>query len=317
MATLKKRTQTYNLLLHDLLACPPETIGRPIGGFKSWSRIWKEAGHRWQRPIERSIFTGLQCDRLAWTFASGYQGAIRSLYPDLPEGFIAAICISEAGGNHPRSIQARLTPTGEDYRLDGEKHFITGGKNADRLMVAVSIGMHNSRNRIRMLWVDRNAPGVDLEPMPPLPFIPEIAHCSARFQDVPIPREQVLPGDGYANAVKPFRTIEDLHVTGAVLGHLLGVARRYGWPDGILPQISLLITATIALTSKDPLSPDTHLAMGALFEQLDALLATMEPLWPETDPCIARRWQRDKPVLKIAGKNRWLRLEAARRHFGI
>ena len=314
---LKKKTKATNSLLHDMLAFPLEGIVRSIADFRTWRTIWEDVGNRWERSVERSICAGLLCDRLAWAFAAGYQGAIQALFPGLPAGVIAAICISESGGNHPRAIQTKLNRTKNGCRLNGEKQFITAGENADRLAVAASTGMQDGRNRIRMVWVDRDAAGLVLQSMPPLPFIPEIAHSTAHFQNVPVPPGQVTPGDGYIQAVKPFRTIEDLHVTGAVLGHLLGVARRCGWPDGIVEQICLLIVTVAALARENPLSPATHMAMGGLFEQIDTLLAALEPLWPKTDPRIARRWQRDKPVLEIADKARRRRLAAAKRHYGM
>jgi hypothetical protein len=314
---INKDTNASDALLNDLLAVPLEIVARPMADFNTWRKTWEEAGRRWDRPIHRSIFAGLLCDRLAWAFASGYQEAIRHLYPDLPDGVVVAMCISESGGNHPKSIRTRLTPTRHGFRIDGEKQFITGGEHADRLIVAASTGMEGGRNRLRMVRVDRDAPGVMLNPMPPLPVIPEIGHSSAHLHDVRIPPAHMLPGDGYDQAVKPFRTIEDLHVTGAVLGHLLGVARRSGWPVGIVARLSCLIVATAALAGGDPLSPATHLAMGGLLEQIDALLAAVDPLWPEADSDIARRWQRDKPVLTIADKIRRLRLETARRRYGL
>ena len=116
--------------------------------------------------------------------------------------------------------------------------------------------------------------------------------------------------------IKPFRTIEDLHVVGAVLGYLLGSARRFGWPEEIVEQVSLLIVAVCALARQDPLSPATHIAAGGLFRQFEALIAAVDPLWAGTDAETARRWERDKPVLKIADKVRKLGLKVAWRQYG-
>ena len=40
----------------------------------------------------------------------------------------------------------------------------------------------------------------------------------------------LLPGDGYDIYLKPFRTIEDIHVHAALIGYLVGVARRLEAP---------------------------------------------------------------------------------------
>lgn len=304
------------LLLDDLLGCPIETIVRTISGNTKWREIWDDACTRWYLPIHRAIFAGFLCDRLAWVFASGYQAAIQCLYADLPKGITVAMCISEAGGNHPRNIHTRLTPIDQGYFLDGEKRFVTGGESADRLIVAASIGEQDGRNRLRMAWVDRGTDGVVLSSGRALPFIPELTHCSAVFRKTFIPSNNILPGDGYAATVKPFRTIEDLHVTGAVLGHLLGMARRFEWPGEIVERLSLLIAGVVALAGEDPLSPAIHVALGGLSEQVDALLTALDPLWPMTGEAIHRRWLRDRPVLNIADKVRQQRLNKAWNHYG-
>ena len=303
-------------LLRALLTCPLEEIARSMVDFDAWRNVRETAGQDWAQPIERSVWGGLQCDRLAWAFFTAYQEAIRCLFPGLPTTTIGAICITESGGNHPQDIQTAVVPADNGCRLNGEKRFITGGTHAERLFVAASTGVKEGRNRIRMVWVDRDAAGLTVLAMPPLPFIPEITHCTVLLEDVFVPPEQVMEGDGYTGMIKPFRTIEDLHVVGAVLGYLLGIARRFGWPEEIVEQVSLLIVAVCALARQDPLSPATHIAAGGLFRQFEALIAAVDPLWAGTDAETARQWERDKPVLKIADKVRKLRLKVAWRHYG-
>jgi acyl-CoA dehydrogenase len=303
-------------LLHALLTCPLEEIARPMDDFDAWRDVWETAGRDWAQPIERCVWAGLRCDRLAWAFFTGYQEAIRRLFPGLPATTICAMAITEAGGNHPREIRTCIVPADRGYRLNGEKRFITGGAHAERLFVAASTGIKDGRNRIRVVQVDRNAAGLTVSAMPPMPFIPEISHGTVLFEDVFVPSEQVVEGDGYTGMIKPFRTIEDLHITGAVLGHLLGAARRFGWPTEIVEQVSILFVAVCALDCQDPTSPATHVAAGGLFRQVDALIAAVDPLLSGADSETARRWARDKPVLKVADKVRKLRLETAWRHYG-
>jgi len=314
---LNDDTATFASLLHALMTCPPEEISRPMNDFDAWRDVWETAGRDWAQPIERCVWCGLQCDRLAWTLFTAYQEAIRCLFPGLSATSICAVAITEAGGNHPRDIQTGIVPADRGYRLNGEKRFITGGPHADRLFVAASSGVKNGRNRIRMVRVDRDAAGLTVAPMPPLPFIPEISHGAVLFKDVFVPSEQVMEGDGYTGMIKPFRTIEDLHVTGAMLGYLLGIARRFGWPAEIVEQASLLIVAVCALARQEPMSSAAHVAAGGLFRQFEALIARVDPLWAGADPETARRWTRDKAVLHVADRARKARLASAMRHYGI
>ena len=51
-----------------------------------------------------------------------------------------------------------------------------------------------------------------IEDRPPTPFAPEIPHARITLANVTVRDEDVLPGDGYARYLKPFRTIEDTFV---------------------------------------------------------------------------------------------------------
>ncbi len=73
-------------------------------------------------------------------------------------------------------------------------------------------------------------PGVRLLPMPATRFVPEVPHARVQLDDVHVEDDELLPGDGYDAYVKPFRSIEDMHVTLAVLAYLLREARQRGWP---------------------------------------------------------------------------------------
>jgi hypothetical protein len=66
--------------------------------------------------------------------------------------------------------------------------------------------------------------------MPPTRFVPEVPHARLAFDGVAVAHEDVLPGDGYERYIKPFRSVEDIHVTAAVLAYLLAEAGRRGWP---------------------------------------------------------------------------------------
>lgn len=62
-------------------------------------------------------------------------------------------------------------------------------------------------------------------------LVPEISHGEVEMCDVRVPAASVLEGDGYELYMKPFRTVEDIHVLGAALGYCLAAARDAGWPE--------------------------------------------------------------------------------------
>lgn len=303
-------------LLRASPAPPP-----PVGTFEEWKEAWDLLCSRWAAPIDRALAGGLAADRPAWVFAAGYQAAIQCLLGAAATTAIAAICITEKDGPHPARIKSRLRPDAEDpagWRLDGTKTFVSGAGEADILWVAASIGKTpQGRNLLRLVRVPSQSPGVTVVPLPPLGMLPEMPHARVRFESVPLSNDAVLPGDGYLGAVKPFRTVEDLHVTAAFLAWLFGVGRRAGWRGDIQEAILGLIVLGRSLALAPPLAPHVHVALGGLLGQLRDLQARIEPLWQDVAVTIRERWLRDRKVLAIAEGVRRKRLFAAWRHYGL
>jgi len=152
---------------------------------------------------------------------------------------------------------------------------------------------------------------VTVTPMPDLQFVPEISHGTVSFDGVAVDKRDVLAGDGYADYIKPFRTIEDLHVLGAVMGHLLRTASAFSWPRQTSLELLAMIAAVRTVAEGDPLSPAVHLALAGLTAIFDRFLADIEPLWERTDVPTRARWTRDRGLLAVAEKARQARLAAA------
>lgn len=129
-----------------------------------------------------------------------------------------------------------------------------------------------------------------------------------RLTDVPA---RILPGDGYLDYLKPFRTIEDIHVLAATFGWLVRVARTSDWPREILQRLLTAVAAVRGLDIDAPRSPGVHIALGGVFELFGDLLVGLDPLWESVDPTTRQRWERDRPLLATAGRARGQRLTAA------
>lgn len=285
-------------LLTALLQGPPAPV--PFAGFADWWARTAPLRARWPGTVERAVALGFAADRLGMAFAGGYASAVLALDPSLPEE-PGALCATEDGGAHPRAIAARL----EGGRLTGTKRFVSGAPWARTLLVVASEGTGaGGRNRLRVVRVPAGAPGVRLEPGPELPFVPEVPHASVVFDGVEVQPADVLPGDGYDAYLKPFRTIEDLHVHGAALGYLLGVARRAGWPPALREGLVAALATAVALRDADPRAPSTHVALAGLLGLAERLLADAEPCWEAVEPAERTRFARDRALLQVAGKAR-------------
>jgi hypothetical protein len=150
---------------------------------------------------------------------------------------------------------------------------------------------------------------VRLEPGGVTPFAPEIGHARAVFEEVLVEEGELLPGDGYSTVLKPFRTIEDVHVMAAVLGWGIGVGRRSAWDRAWLDEAIALVVALRAIGASPPSHPGTHVALAGALTGTKRLLDTAA--WDRVEAAVRSAWQRDRPLLDVASTVRAARLEAA------
>lgn len=254
-------------------------------------------------PVDDALLGGLAADRLGYAFAAGYRAALARLFPHVAGA--AALCATEEGGAHPRAIRATLRPSGGAWVLDGAKQWATLANEAEVLLVLATLGEWGGRQQLRIAVVPADAPGVERIPMPPTQFVPEVPHLRLVFRGVEV--AEVLEGDGWERYVKPFRTVEDLHVLAATVGYLLRVGRQAAWPRTTLGQLLTLAATVRELAGEDPGEPGVHIAMASLFGTLESLVAAAP--WPDGE--VRERWLRDAPILQVAGKARAARWEAA------
>ena len=175
-------------------------------------------------------------------------------------------------------------------------------------MVASVGAGDDGTNRLRVVRVATSASGVTLRSSS-APFVPEIMHAEVELDNVAIAEADVLPGDGYTDYLKPFRTIEDLHVHGALLGYLIGVARRRSMPRDVVETLVALAVATRALADADTKTEATHVALAGLIGLVTHAVAQVEEHWsPDGE---RTRWERDRPLLRVASAARAARRERA------
>ncbi len=298
-------------LLAHLLTRPP--MAEPCEALSAWWPRMLLAGVPFARGIDRAVAAGFAADRLGWAFVAGYHAALGRLVPTLSPDLPAALAATEAGGAHPRAITTHLIQAEDGaWRLTGTKHFVTLGRHARTLLVVASTGMDpEGRNALRLVQVDSEAPGVSLVTLPETPFAPEIEHAAATFEAVTLPDAALLPGDGYTLYLKPFRTIEDLHVVGAALGYLVAVSRRHRWPEALREELMATLVAVRALAAEDPASPAIHVAVAGMFRALGRGIEAVEAAWAEAPDAEYTRWVRDRGLLQVAARVRAQRVAAA------
>lgn len=243
--------------------------------------------------IDRAIVLGAKADRLGYAFFGGYTSAITALDPSITG--IGALCATEEGGGHPRAIKTTL----ENGTLNGAKHFVSGGKLADTLLVVAKVGEKDGRPELKVARISAKANGVTMEEGAPLDFVPEIPHGSVTFKDAKV--DAVLEGDGYERYLKPFRTIEDLHVFAAIVSCLVANGRS-AFPQATTEQFLAVLAAIQTLGCDDPRSATVHLALAGVITWARSLIDSLD--LPKLEPEFRARFERDRPLLQIAQKVR-------------
>ncbi len=300
-------------ILDHLLRSP--IAAERIDSLSTWWPRFRALEARWTSPIERAIAAGFEADRLGWAFAGAYRSALRVLAPSIPDDAMAALCITEGGGNTPRAIQTRLRRDGGDgMRLDGDKQWTTLGPASSTLLVAARIDEADaSRPELRVVRVASDAPGVSIHAMVGAPFVPEIPHASVSLRGVRVRPGDVLEGDGYDRYVRPFRTIEDIHVNGAVLGYVVRELRARGAVEdrGAIEDALAQLAALRTLADADASAPGTHLALAGVIAGARRVLAELDQRLAPADDEVAERWRRDRVLTSVASSARARRTERA------
>lgn len=305
-------TAAVDRVLAALVSPPP--LARP-GDVAAWWADHRAAAGDLVHPVDRAMVGAARVDRLGWAFAGAYQAALRAMLPPevLAPGVRASFAVTEAGGNHPRAIEATLTADGDALRVDGSKAWVTLGPGAGVVIAVVRLALGGGgRPALRAVRLAADGPGVTITPHDaPAPFAPEIPHATARFDRAPIAAGDVLPGDGWDDWAKPFRTVEDAHVLAAALAHLAALGARHGWDRSAREALVAAALGARAVALADPRSPATHVALAGAFAAAEPLLAGRDDDWARVDAATRDAWRRDRPLLGVAARARARRRQRA------
>ncbi|MEM8610161.1 MAG: acyl-CoA dehydrogenase family protein [Myxococcota bacterium] len=295
--------------LDVLSVVPSSTVSGSLTSI--WS-AFQEGRDRGDSPFVSAVNAAAHTDRLGFAFAVGYPAALESLVPGVE--FPAALCVTEAAGNSPRATETTLEPNNGAFVLRGTKSFVTFGNLATTLIVSARIGVRpDGRPSIVAVRVPAGREGVRLEELPDTPFVPEVPHAAVRFEDVAVSPEERLAGDGYLDYVKRFRTVEDIHVAGATIAYLVGLARRVGAPVASLAGLTADLVALEQLSSQPPLDPRVHVALHGVYSRLETFVSGEEfsAILESAAADERTRWARDQRLLQVAGKAREARFARA------
>lgn len=295
-------------LLHALLSGPaaPPSLSDPAEAARLGAAPHPEPTDA-PAPLAAACMASLRADRLGVAFAAGYAAGLHALVPALRPGALASLCVTEETGNSPGAIRCEL----REGKLWGDKRFATLGPIAETLLVLVRVGeREDGRPRLRVASIDPQGEGVFVERLPATRFVPEVPHAKLHFEGAPCPEERLLPGDGWDDVVRPFRTVEDLYVAACALSFAIGVSRVAGLPS-ITEACAALLACATSLARRPVTDPSLHVAVAGLLPLSRAQLERLATEWIVDEP-IKDRLLRDLPLLAVAEPARRARTERAR-----
>ncbi|WP_110973108.1 acyl-CoA dehydrogenase middle domain-containing protein [Pseudomonas huaxiensis] len=275
----------------------------------TWASLLERLGP--VSPFELAVLGGQAMPTPGLAFLTGYQAALRVLWPSAPVS-LGALCASEKRSVRPADMHMRLDV--DALRLSGDKDFVTGGIDADWLLVAARCESISEGPRLSLAVVYPGEPGVRLEPLPALPLMPEVGHARLHLDQALCER---LAGDGWDAYVKPFRSLEDLYVLSALTAWMYGIGRANGWSQSLLLRLLALLAGCAEGSRQSPEVSASHLLLGGLFAQFSDLRDELNKALADTEGEWANVWMRDQGILDIASAARAKRLEKAWRLAGF
>ena len=299
----------------DVLATPAGAP--PISTLAGAWEAYQDERNTGSSPFLAAVQVSSRVDRLGFAFAVGYPAALQQMV----EGVVlpSALCVTEAGGNSPRSIESTLEEEGDGYELRGVKTFVTFGNLAKTLIVVAKVGQKSDgRPDLAAVRIPSSREGVILKELSETPFAPEVPHTRVRFDGVQVRADERLPGDGYLEYVKPFRTIEDIHVVAAALAYLLGLSRRSEGSATLVAELAADLAALDRLREGRPLDPRVHIALHGVHRRLTRFARDPDfiEVLESAAPDERARWERDQALLRVASKARDARFERAAEELG-
>ena len=305
------------MMQDDLKFCLTQPTEIPVPeGLQAWCEQWRRLAAEHHDPVGLALRGGFAADRVGWAFAAGYQSALRQLIQvnggTVDDHELLAMCATEAGGNRPRDIETRIADDGAGgVTVTGRKTWTTLGSACTGLLVVgrVDGGGETDLPALKIARVGTHTQGVSLVEKPPLEFVPEVPHVAAVFDGAKA--EALMPGDGYSDFVKPFRTVEDTFIALAVQAWLVREGRARGWPRSFLESLIASLTGLAAVAAQPAGAPATHIALTGALARTNDLYQQADALWADERDAAAERWRRDRPLFQVAGKPRAMRAQRA------
>ncbi|SMO96587.1 acyl-CoA dehydrogenase family protein [Paracoccus laeviglucosivorans] len=246
LATVKSKAQSLGLFAMNM----PEEVGG--GGLSCVDHclVEEELGKTSDALIRR-VFGQV------YPMLMACKGDQREKYllPTVRGEKICAMAITEPGaGSDAASISTTARLDGDEWVINGTKHFISDGDIADYVIVmALTDKEKRARGGITLFLVDKGTPGFKVARTQPMMGHRGYGHAELAFEDCRIPADAVLGevGGGFGLIMNSVQEIRLAHIGARAVGmatRALDLMRRYaadrqqfGKPIGDFQMVQKLI----------------------------------------------------------------------------
>lgn len=158
----------------------------------------------------------------------------RYLLPTVRGERICCMAITEPGaGSDAASITTTATRDGDDFALNGRKHFISDGDIADyAIVMGVTDKERRARGGITLFLVDKGTPGFSVGRVQPMMGHRGYGHAELLFENCRVPASHVLGelGEGFRLIMSSVSRVRLLHIGARSVGmasRLLSMCSEY------------------------------------------------------------------------------------------
>lgn len=297
-------------MIQELLSISKDSPLSLYDSVQSWSVDYFRSTQG-KANADKATYGGFMVEQFSFAFMAGYQAALSKMFPEIEPSVLRALCVSEEGGVHPKSIQTTL----EDNQINGLKTYVTAGTDVEHLFVLCkTTEKANGRVLLKMVHLPAETEDARISNFE-LPFMKEVKHGKVAFNDTQIASSQILEGDGYDCYAKPFRTIEDIHLNLAYHAMLLRQALEFNWDKDLRDKLLLNIFGLKSLSRLSPVDQETILLVNAIEENFEQLLPLVEEnIAKHSSSQFKADWEMNKRLTSMGKKVKSLRLAKARKH---
>ncbi|MBK4217897.1 acyl-CoA dehydrogenase family protein [Paracoccus caeni] len=250
LATVKAKAQSLGLFAMNM----PEEVGG--GGLSCVDHclVEEELGKTSDALIRR-VFGQV------YPMLMACKGDQRDTYllPTVRGEKICAMAITEPGaGSDAASISTTARLDGDEWVINGTKHFISDGDIADYVIVmALTDKEKRARGGITLFLVDKGTPGFKVVRTQPMMGHRGYGHAELAFEECRIPADAVLGevGGGFKLIMNSVEEIRLAHIGARAVGmatraldlmrHYAGDRQQFGKPIGDFQMVQKLIADSV------------------------------------------------------------------------